>query len=93
MSKTKATINTMFNRIAGILSENGIDPAMVMMKVCVYRNYDSEKDKLFQESNWETKPYNLFQFLKNIDVEGGWGNEAIEAGFYHAEKEIEKGLS
>jgi hypothetical protein len=31
----------------------------------------------------------LRQFLENFAVvDGGWGNEAVEAGLYHAVKEI-----
>ena len=55
-----------------------------MMKVAFYRNYDSNKDILYQESNWETHAPNLKKFLAPIDVDGGWGNEAVEVGFYHA---------
>ena len=79
----------MFDRIAVILQENNIDISKVMMKVGFYRNYNSSKDMIYQESNWETKADNLKTFLKPIDVDGGWGPEAVELGFYHAEKESE----
>ena len=79
----------MFDRIAVILQENGIDPSKVMMKVAFYRNYDSSKDMIYQESNWETKASNLKTFLGPIDVHGGWDAEAVEVGLYHAEKESE----
>ena len=89
LSKTKATIQIMFDRIAVILQDNGIDPSKVMMKVGFYRNYNSSKDMIYQESNWETKANSLKTFLNPIDVDGGWGPEAVEVGFYHAEKESE----
>ena len=48
LSKTKATIQIMFDRIAVILQENGIDSSRVMMKVGFYRNYNSSKDMIYQ---------------------------------------------
>ena len=77
----------MFDRIAAILESNGIDPSRVLMKVAFYRNYDSDISEIYQASNWEIKVANLKAFLAPIDVSGGWGNEAVEVGFYHALKE------
>jgi len=33
----------------------------------------------------------LRQFMENINVEGGWGNEAIEVGFWHVNHEHTNG--
>ena len=87
IDKTKKTIEKMFERIARVLDENYVKGKSFQIKIAVYRNYNSPEDKIYQESTWESKPQNLVKFLKSIDVEGGMGNEAIEVGFFHANRE------
>ena len=87
IDKTKKTIEKMFERIAAVLNENNVKDKSFQIKIAVYRNYNSSEDKIFQGSTWESKPQNLFKFLKSIDVEDGWDNEAIEIGLFHANRE------
>ncbi|UJR07890.1 hypothetical protein I4U23_012172 [Adineta vaga] len=57
------------------------------IQFAVYRNYNNREDKLLQSSPWETKPNNLRAFMNTINVDGGWANETIEIGLWHANKE------
>ena len=75
-------IQIMFERIASVLEKNNIESNQVMMKIAFYRNYNVDKDLIYQASNWETNYSNLKSFMNGIEVAGGWSNEAIEVGFY-----------
>ncbi|CAF1137415.1 unnamed protein product, partial [Didymodactylos carnosus] len=86
----KHTVGTMFERASEILIDHGISSDSFQIQFVVYRNYDSREDKILQSSPWETKPDNLRAFMNKIEVEGGWGNEAIEIGLWHANRENER---
>ncbi|CAM2727660.1 unnamed protein product [Rotaria socialis] len=87
LHKCKNTVDIMFERTSEILKDHGMDSNSFQLQFAVYRNYNSLEDKLLQSSPWETKPNNLRAFMNTIHVEGGWGNEAIEIGLWHANKE------
>ena len=42
---------------------------------------------LLQNYPWETNADNFRTFMQSIRVDGGWGEEAIEIGLWHAVKE------
>ena len=44
----------------------------------VYRNYNSGKDKIIEQTKFENKVDILQKFLQKVKVDGGWGNEALE---------------
>ena len=90
LNNCKATVGTMFERASAVLSDNNIDSNSFQLQFVVYRNYNSTREKILQSSSWETKPDNLRAFMNTIGVEGGWKNEAIEVGLYHANKENER---
>ncbi|UJR17604.1 hypothetical protein I4U23_004500 [Adineta vaga] len=93
LHKCKNTVDIMFERTSEILKDHGMNPDSFdsfQLQFVVYRNYNSSHDKLLQSSPWETKPHHLRAFMSTIDVDGGWGNEAIEIGFWHANKEHER---
>ncbi|CAF2542951.1 unnamed protein product [Rotaria sp. Silwood2] len=90
LHKCKNTVDIMFERAAEILQDNNISPDSFQIQFVVYRNYNSRENKILQYSPWETKPDNLRAFMNKIEVDGGWGNEAIEIGFWHANKEHER---
>jgi hypothetical protein len=83
----------MLERIKTILTEKNIDTSNVLMKIAVYRNYDSKIDKVYEESSWETDAKNLKKFLGKVKPKGGWGKEAMEVGLFRATQEIDGGLS
>jgi hypothetical protein len=89
LQKTKNTLETMFHRASSILAENSIAEGFEM-QIVVFRNYNSSKELLLEASTWESKPENLYRFMKKIKCCGGAGNEAIEIGFWHVNREIEK---
>ena len=93
LDQTKSNVQVMLERIKKILKENNIDESDVLMKIAVYRNYDSKIDLVYQESSWETDAKNLKQFLGKVECIGGWGREALEVGLFRATGEIEGGLS
>ncbi|CAF4350286.1 unnamed protein product, partial [Rotaria magnacalcarata] len=80
----------MFERTSEILKDHKMDSNSFQLQFAVYRNYNSLEDKLLQSSPWETKPNNLRAFMNTIGVEGGWVNEAIEIGLWHANQEHER---
>ncbi|CAF4095909.1 unnamed protein product [Rotaria sp. Silwood2] len=90
LNSCKNTVSTMFERASEILKTNNISSESFQIQFVVYRNYNSEEDKILQASPWETKSDNLRKFMNNIDIEGGWGNEAIEIGLWYANKEYER---
>ena len=38
---------------------------------------------LFQSTPFESQATNLLKFLKGIDADGGWEQEAIEMAYHH----------
>jgi hypothetical protein len=90
LQKAKNTVDTMFERCTQILKEQNFKAETFQLQFAVYRNYSSGADYLLQSSPWETKPNSLRSFMNNINVNGGQGNEAIEIGLWHANKENEK---
>ncbi|CAM4825739.1 unnamed protein product [Rotaria magnacalcarata] len=90
LHKCKNTVGIMFERTSEILKDHKMDSNSFQLQFAVYRNYNSKEDKLLQSSPWETKPHNLRAFMNTIGVEGGWVNEAIEIGLWHANQEHER---
>ncbi|ETN97226.1 hypothetical protein RFI_40305 [Reticulomyxa filosa] len=89
LQKAKNTVSTMFERIAIILKENALSPDSFEMKFVVYRNYNAPEDMILQVSPWESKPENLRSFMESVVADYGWGNEAIEIGLAHVNRECE----
>ncbi|CAF1389902.1 unnamed protein product [Rotaria sordida] len=90
LQKSKNTVGIMFECASAILKDNNISSDSFEIQFVVYRNYNSREDKILQSSPWETKSDNLRVFMNTIDAEGGWSNEAIEIGLWHANKENER---
>ena len=90
LQKCKNTVNIMFERASAILKENDISTDTFQLQFVVYRNYCCRENMILQNSPWETKPDNLRAFMSTINVAGGLGNEAIEIGLWHANKEYER---
>ncbi|CAF3955884.1 unnamed protein product [Rotaria sordida] len=86
----KNTLETMFERTTAILSANNISRNSFQIQFVAYRNYNSTEDKILQSSRWESKGANLCAFMNTINSEGDWGNEAIEIGLWHINRENER---
>ena len=56
------------------------------MKIGFYSNYNVDKELIYVESGWEYESSKIKTFLNQNGVRGGWGNEAVEVGLYHANK-------
>ncbi|ETO30348.1 hypothetical protein RFI_06774, partial [Reticulomyxa filosa] len=67
-----------------------ISPNSFEMQFVVYRNYNAPEDMILQCSTWESKPENLRNFMECIEADYGWGNEAIEIGLAHVNRENKK---
>jgi len=65
-----------------ILRSRGITGGFEI-QMAVYRNYNSDMNKLFQFSPFCTNANDLINFLQPVKVDGGWGNEAIENLYNH----------
>jgi hypothetical protein len=57
--------------------------------IAAYRNYNSG-DKVLEVSKFYEHGEPLVNFLKTIDVEKGWGNEAIEVLFQYINDKLKK---
>jgi hypothetical protein len=90
MTSAKATVMAMYERAMIVLSEKSIPSDCFRVQFAVYKNCNSEADKLLQWSSWASRPESLHEFLMRIEVEGGWGNEAIEIGLCHAANEADQ---
>ncbi len=53
------------------------------IKFVIYRNYNSSEELLIEYSNYENKSDILIKWIEARDVDGGWGNEAIEVCLNH----------
>ena len=91
LNKAKMTVGTMFERATNILHLNptskGYDDKSFSLQFVTYRNYNCTADMLLQYSAWEHQSTNLVEFMSTVTAQGGWGNEAIEIGLYHAVRE------
>ncbi|ETO33242.1 hypothetical protein RFI_03863 [Reticulomyxa filosa] len=91
LQKAKHAVRIMFERISTILKDNGEPPNSFEMQFVVYRNYNAPEDMILQSSTWESKPENLHNFMECVKADYGWGNEAIEIGLVHINREVQKG--
>ena len=92
LNKAKLTVSDMFDRASQVLEVSGLNPQVFEMQFAVYRNYSNDADTLLQASTWESKSAPLRVFMNTIGPDGGWGNEAIEMGLWHVNREMEQGL-
>lgn len=53
ISKTKATVQIMFDKIQEILIDMGQEPSQALMKIGFYSNYNVDKKNIYVESGWE----------------------------------------
>ena len=90
LQKTKNCVDKMIQETKRELVKNQLDEDLILMKIAGYRNYNSLEQKLLQASpDWTSNTKNLTSFLQNtLQIEGGWGNEAIEVGLQFANQEI-----
>ena len=86
INATKAKICTVFNRARTVLREKGIDEQSFEVQIVAYRNYNCSRDTLMQVSPFVRDPQDLLRFMSGVDVDGGWGNEAIEVALSHVNK-------
>jgi len=88
--KAKNTVGIMFERVKEILKEANLPEDLFLIQFACFRNYNNDENLLLQNSIWETKANNLRAFMDKIGPDGGWGNEAIEIGLWHAHNEHQK---
>jgi hypothetical protein len=90
LSKTKARVSDMFARTKKICEDNGFSDDSFELQIGVYRNYNARTAKeLLQVSTWESSPEKLEGFLADAPANYGLGEEAVELGLAHANKEWE----
>jgi hypothetical protein len=58
-------------------------------KIMIYRNYNTNLEKILEQSNFSKDPAYLQAFMTSIKPEGGLGNEAHEVLFYDIGKQLE----
>ena len=89
LDRAKMTVQTMFERAHAVLEDEGYTDAFEM-QFAVYRNYNAGS-MILEHSTWERKPENLRKFMGGIKAAYGLGNEAIEIGLCHVNREIKAG--
>ena len=87
LQKAKNTVGTMFERATKILKDHGYPDGSFKLQFAVYRNYNVPADTILEYSSWESNSTNLYEFMTHITTKGGLGNEAIEIGLWHANRE------
>jgi hypothetical protein len=93
LAKAKNTVGVMFARAFDILQSNPATASMVFeLQFAVYRNYNCNADQILCFSPWSSRPDELRTFMDSISVAGGLGNEAVEIGFWHCNREAERAL-
>jgi len=83
IEKTKSCIGQFFDRVQKVLDAEGVERGFEL-QIAGFSNYNVDVDQILAPSTWETRPRNLSVFLKDLNVRGGWGPEAIEVGLMHA---------
>lgn len=53
------------------------------MQLVLYRNYNSDVDKILEISTFDSQGEVLKNFISKSQVSGGWGNEAIEVALQY----------
>jgi len=86
LEMTKNQIREFFLRVQQVLQQQQIDSGFEM-QIVAYRNYNAPINELLEFSPWASQPSNLEAALKKLEVNWGWGPEAIEAGFIYVENE------
>ncbi len=91
ISKAKNSVNEMFERAGIILKEHGKDPDQMLIKMAIYRSYNSPLNQLIEQSPWESKPQTLrSNFLDRVSAHSGLSaEEAVECGLQLANYEAE----
>jgi len=85
LKQVKQTLNEMFTRVAAVLDENNITRGF-QLQICGYSNYNAPHNQLLRVSSFEAQPEALTSTLDGWKTGGGWGNEAIEAVLFHANR-------
>ncbi|CAF4036847.1 unnamed protein product [Rotaria magnacalcarata] len=86
----KNIIGKICDRIKNLSGKDSKNEDPFQIQFVIYGNYNNGHDKILQRSPWETKGYNLRQFLKTINLEKGSEYEAIEIGLNYVNKEHER---
>eukprot|EP01035_Chromulina_nebulosa_P022549 gene22549-29200_t len=91
ITKAKNAVGEMFKQIQTVLKENNVD-SLFEIQFAVYRNYNAPMDKIIEWSEWTSNPSVLYSFIEKIKAKFGYGdtgNEAVEMGLWHLNKEID----
>ncbi|KAK3241914.1 hypothetical protein CYMTET_48360 [Cymbomonas tetramitiformis] len=86
LDRSKTAVREMFSRALQVLHSERVD-ATFEMQFAAFRNYNAPPGKLLEASPWESSPEGLSSFIAKVDAGYGWGNEAIEIGLQHANRE------
>ena len=98
----KNTIERMITRACRIINEvrlkkglTDADAPSFQVQFVAYRNYNApapgrDMNPILEVSKWDSRHEVLAQFLGPIEADYGMGNEAIELGFQHVNKELAK---
>ena len=58
-------------------------PGCLEIQIVLYRNYNSDFDKILEISTFDNQGEVLKNFISKSQVSGGWGNEAIEVALQY----------
>lgn len=72
-TQLKVFLPTIFDQIYETLEKKECT-ASLEMQIVLYRNYNSEYEKILEFSSIDSQGDNLKNFINNSAVGGGWGN-------------------
>ena len=90
LSNAKRIVTKTFKDAHQILLDSNLSNSFEI-QFAAYRNYSSKAESILEFSTWESEPENLRVFMDRITPQGGQGNEAVEIGLFHANRESDAG--
>eukprot|EP00595_Chromulina_sp_UTEXLB2642_P001002 CAMPEP_0196764476 /NCGR_PEP_ID=MMETSP1095-20130614/6238_1 /TAXON_ID=96789 ORGANISM="Chromulina nebulosa, Strain UTEXLB2642" /NCGR_SAMPLE_ID=MMETSP1095 /ASSEMBLY_ACC=CAM_ASM_000446 /LENGTH=514 /DNA_ID=CAMNT_0042120201 /DNA_START=1445 /DNA_END=2989 /DNA_ORIENTATION=+ len=88
ITNTKNAVGEMFKRARKVL-ETANFRSIFEIQFAVYRNYNAPIDMIIEWSEWTSDPTVLYAFIDKIQPRYGMGNEAVEIGLWHVNREME----
>ena len=89
LEQAKKAVGTVFTSIREVLVLKQFPEDSFELQFVAYRNYNCDKSMILESSGWEKDPKNLYLFIDKVGPRCGLGNEAIEIGLQHANRETD----
>eukprot|EP00035_Acanthoeca_spectabilis_P015561 m.311601 g.311601 ORF g.311601 m.311601 type:complete len:3639 (+) comp16386_c0_seq3:125-11041(+) len=91
LQKAKNTVSIVYSRLFDLLTEHGYPAGVFEVQFVCYRNYNAPREEILQASPFASRPDDLTSFMTGISANYGIGREAVEAGLWHVNHEVQQG--